>query len=313
MLARIGHELFWLGRNLSRAEHTARMLDGVFSADVQARSEEAGMTLGWGSLMAIMGAETHGNGGAHRDQVLRSLTLDADNPASVVACIGRAREGARTVRDVISEEMWESVNTTNLGLREGDLSERLRVGPYSVYQYVRERSALWWGLTRRTMLRDEAYGFLQAGGRLESADMMLRILRVALAAQEGGRDEGHALSLLQAVGGWHAYRRAVPGPPNSGPVVRFLLYERAYPDSVAASVDSLQQVLAFADENARTSEPILRLLRLTADLEFRRRTTQGSTASAAGLAEICEEIQIELSEVDRDVHERYFAGAPAAA
>jgi uncharacterized alpha-E superfamily protein len=30
VLARIAHELFWLGRNLARAEHTARMLDGIF-------------------------------------------------------------------------------------------------------------------------------------------------------------------------------------------------------------------------------------------------------------------------------------------
>lgn len=313
MLARIAHELFWLGRNLVRAEHTARMLDGVFQADVQARSEEAAVTLGWGSLLAIMGGEADGDGAQpHRDRVLRSLTLDADNPASVVACIGRAREGARTVRDVISQEMWESINTTNLGLREGDLSERLRVGPYSVYQYVRERSALFWGLTRRTMLRDEAYSFLQAGGRLESADMMLRMLRVALAASGGGRDDGHALSLLQAVGGFQAYRRAVPGPPNAGPVVRFLLFERAYPDSVAASVDLLQQSLTRADDNPRNAEPVLRLLRLSADLEFRRRAEE-ETATPGRLSEICEQVQAELGKVDRDVHDRYFAGAPAAA
>src|SRR5262249_27067181 len=80
------------------------------------------------------------------DAVRRALTLDVDNPASVVACVGRAREGARTVRDVISAEMWEAINTTNLTLLEGDLSARLRKGPYSVYGYVRERSALFWGL-----------------------------------------------------------------------------------------------------------------------------------------------------------------------
>lgn len=312
MLARIAHELYWLGRNLSRAEHTARMLDGVFQADVQARSEEAGVTLSWGSLLAMMGGETDDGAVPHRDQVLRSLTLEADNPASVVACIGRAREGARAVRDVISQEMWESINTTNLELREGDLSERLRVGPYSVYQYVKERSALFWGLTRRTMLRDEAYSFLQAGGRLESADMMLRMLRVALAASGGGRDDGHALSLLQAVGGMQAYRRAVPGPPNAGPVVRFLLFERAYPDSVASSVDLLEQSLNRADDNPRNAEPVLRLLRLSADLEFRRRAEE-DTATGTRLAEICEQVQAELGKVDRDVHDRYFAGAPAAA
>ena len=46
MLARIAHELFWLGRNVSRAEHTARLIDGVFQADVQAYHEDpSGVTL----------------------------------------------------------------------------------------------------------------------------------------------------------------------------------------------------------------------------------------------------------------------------
>ncbi|MEA2273749.1 MAG: hypothetical protein QOI98_2457, partial [Solirubrobacteraceae bacterium] len=40
MLARIAQELFWLGRNLARAEQTSRLLDGVFQADLQGRPED---------------------------------------------------------------------------------------------------------------------------------------------------------------------------------------------------------------------------------------------------------------------------------
>jgi uncharacterized alpha-E superfamily protein len=105
--ARIAHELFWLGRNLARAEHTARKLDGVFQASLQGRPDDpAGVTLDWGSLLAIMGAPP-GERAVRRDEVLHALTLDPDNPASVVGCLARAREGAKTVRDVISAEMWE--------------------------------------------------------------------------------------------------------------------------------------------------------------------------------------------------------------
>ena len=153
----------------------------------------------------------------------------------------QAREGARTVRDVFSAEMWEAINTFHLGLLRRDDSAALRTGPYSVYAYVKERCGLFWGVTGRTMLRDEAHAFLEAGARIEAADMVLRMLRVALpaGAEEGDDDharDGQALALLQAVGGFQAFRRAVPAPPNARPVGRFLLYERAYPDSVAASV-----------------------------------------------------------------------------
>lgn len=311
MLARIAHELFWLGRNLVRAEHTARMLDGVFSADLQGRPDDPNrVTLGWGSILAIMGGEVEDAASVRRDDVLSSLTLDPDNPTSVVSCIGRAREGARTVRDVISTEMWEAINTTNLTLLEGDLSARLRTGPYSVYQYVKERSALIWGTTSRTMLRDEASAFLAAGGRIESADMVLRMLRVALPIQADVEDvgavrDGQAIALLAAVGGVQAFRRAVPGQPNALPVANFLLFERAYPDSVAASVESTLNVLQRADSSPRTSEPILRLSRLGADLEFQARAEGGTN----DLGATCEAVQQELARVDQDIADRYFAGA----
>jgi uncharacterized alpha-E superfamily protein len=307
MLARIAHELYWIGRQLSRAEHTARMLDGVFHADVQGRRDETGVRLSWDALLAIMGIE-HGERVPSRDEVVQRLTLDRTHGASVASCVTQAREGARTVRDVFSAEMWEAINTFHLGLLRRDNSAALRTGPYSVYAYVKERCGLFWGVTERTMLRDEAHAFLEAGARIEAADMVLRMLRVALPA---GEDEAHvrdgqALALLQAVGGFQAYRRAVPAPPNAGPVGRFLLYERAYPDSVAASVEALHYALTEADSNYRNSAPVLRLTRLQADLDFRSRALDGSDD---GLGEMLAHVQQELAQVDADIAQRYFGGA----
>jgi uncharacterized alpha-E superfamily protein len=308
MLARIAQELFWLGRNLARAESTARLLDGVFQAELQGRPEDPSATrLGWDSLMHIMGGSRNGDVPAHRDAVLDALTRDTDNPASVVSCVARAREGAQAVRDVISAEMWEAINTTHLRLRDGDLAVPLASGHYSIYKHVKERSALFWGLTGRTMLRDEASAFLAAGGRIESADMVLRMLRVALPAGDAGDSaDGQAIALLQAVGGFQAYRRAVPAPAHAKPVARFLLFERNYPDSVAAAVESLNRALQTADGSPRNSEPILRLSRLSADLEFRR-----SAEGDADLRVTCQEVQRELGLVDADIAQRYFGGARA--
>jgi uncharacterized alpha-E superfamily protein len=311
VLARIAQELFWLGRNLARAEQMSRLLDGVFQADLQGRPEDPSAgRLGWDSLMHIMGASREDELPTDRDEVLDALTFDATNPASVVACVARAREGATTVRDVISAEMWEAINTTHLRLRDGDLSSRLYSGPYSIYKHVKERSALFWGLTARTMLRDEASAFLSAGGRIEAGDMVLRMLRVALPSADAdvdGQADGQAIALLQAVGGVQAYRRAVPAPAHAGPVARFLLFERNYPDSVAAAVDAVNGALRHADASPRSSEPILRLSRLSADLEFRR-----SAEGDADLVVTCREVQRELGLVDADIAQRYFGGARAA-
>jgi uncharacterized alpha-E superfamily protein len=309
MLARIAHELYWIGRRLSRAEHTARMLDGVFHADVQARPDDPGeVRLSWDALLAIMGAEVKERP-ATRDEVVRLLTLDPTYPASVLYCVTSAREGGRTVRDVFSAEMWEAINTFHLGLLQRDISAALRTGPYSVYAFVKERCALFWGTTNRTMLRDEAHAFLDAGAAVESADMILRMLRVALPAQRDGAEaavrDGQALALLQAVGGFQAYRRSVPAPPTAQPVARFLLYERDYPDSVSFAVETLHEALKSADPNYRNSASVLRLGRLMADLDFRSRA-MGDDADLAGTLDT---VQKELAQADAEIAQRYFGGA----
>jgi uncharacterized alpha-E superfamily protein len=335
MLARIAQELFWLGRDLARAEHTARMLDGAFHADVAGVAGERGIALSWEGVVAIIGAKPRGRGApveegpeaaaaataseaaVGRGEVAPLLTLDTDSPASIVSCVARARERARVLRDVISTEMWEALNSFYLSLSRYDLEAALLSGPYSVYQEVKERCALFWGLVDRTMLRDEGRSFLEAGGRIEEADMVLRMLRVAIpipvpdvpAADDEPADfgyEGEALALLQAVGGIQAYRRATPQAPGLSAVARFLLYESSYPGSVASSLEALRDSLATADPQPRSSPPVLRLGRLIADLELHRRTSSSPQ-------QMLERVQAELELVDRDTDERYFAIAALAA
>ena len=334
MLARIAQELFWLGRDLTRAEHTARMLDGVFHADVAGDPSYQGIALGWEGVLAIIGAKApvpgedgkrdeDPDGGLARDpavlaglrplergEVARLLTLDPDSPASVVSCVARARERGRTLRDVISTEMWEALNTFHLSLAGRDLSAALASGPYSAYQEVKEHCALFWGLVDRTMLRDESRSFLEAGGRIEAADMVLRMLRVAVPPEpETGGHQGGALALLHAVGGFQAYRRAVRAAPTVGPVARFLLYDGAYPGSVASSVEALHTALCTADAAPRSSPPVLRLGRLIADLELQRRAPYAAGALDVTLKHVQEELEL----VDHDIDERYFAVALAIA
>jgi uncharacterized alpha-E superfamily protein len=100
VLSRIAHELFWLGRNLVRAEHTARMLDGVFQADLQGRPDDpAGVLLSWGSILAILGGTPAAAGGAPRRAATTSSPISRSTrttrrPWSPVSG-GRARARAR--------------------------------------------------------------------------------------------------------------------------------------------------------------------------------------------------------------------------
>jgi len=55
MLARIAHELYWLGRNLARAEFTARAVEAVFQAELQGAADSLpGVSFGSGGLLAML-------------------------------------------------------------------------------------------------------------------------------------------------------------------------------------------------------------------------------------------------------------------
>ncbi len=352
MLARIAQELYWLGRDLTRAEHTARMLDGAFHADVAGGvgvgaaaggvAARSGVALSWSGVLAVIGAKppAPGEGPAEaaaaeaaghappgllgRREIAPLLTLDTESPASVVSCVQRARERARTLRDVVSTEMWEALNSFYLSLGRYDLEAALATGPYSVYQEVKERCALFWGLLDRTMLRDEARSFLDAGGRIEEADMVLRMLRVTIPAQAevaGGQSgaatageldathEAEALALLQAVGGFQAFRRHLRRAPTLDRVGRFLLYDGQYPGSVRASLEELRDALETADPAPRQAPPVLRLGRLIAELEMQQRMATGTEPLVGSLGRVQDELEL----VDCEIDERYFAVAAVAA
>ena len=53
MLARIAHDLYWLGRNLARAEFTARAVEAVFQAEVQGASD-LGSSVSFGSILKVV-------------------------------------------------------------------------------------------------------------------------------------------------------------------------------------------------------------------------------------------------------------------
>ena len=336
MLSRIAHELFWLGRDLTRGEHTARMLDGAFHADVAGGAGDQSIALSWDGVLAIIGAKSPAppegavddgrsvgsslsvavqeDGDSAelphtRSGISRLLSLDHESPASITSCVTRARERGRTLRDVISTEMWEALNGFHLSLADHDTTTLLQTGPYGFYQEVKSRCALFWGATDRTMLRDESRAFLEAGRQVEEADMVLRMLRVAVPPDStAAPHSSEAVALLHAVGGAQAFRRATRGTPTVQTVLAFLLYDGAYPVSVASAVSALRDALLTADLQPRVSPPVLRLERLIAELELQRRTPGAPT----DLNRTLERVQEELALIDRDIGDRYFALAMAA-
>ena len=174
MLSRTADALYWMARYTERAENTARLLDVSYRMSLQRQVAREGY---WGAALGITGLEAAykaKHGAIAGSRVLRFLAVDADNPASILACLRAARENCHAVRGTVTSEVWETINTTWLeaaeaaaGLQSGTLqgSELTRF-----CEWVKFRSHLSRGVTVGTMLQDEALHFIRLGTFLERAD-----------------------------------------------------------------------------------------------------------------------------------------------
>ena len=110
MLSRVAESIYWLSRYIERAENVARFIDVNLHLMLDL---PIGTTEQWEPLVQTTGdvplfQERYGQ--ATREHVVAFLTFDAENPNSILSCLRAARENARSVRQIISSEMWEQVN-----------------------------------------------------------------------------------------------------------------------------------------------------------------------------------------------------------
>src|SRR5579859_1602957 len=110
MLSRVADSIYWMSRYVERAENVARFIDVNLQLMLDASSGEDQQ---WEPLVSTTGdhdvfAKRHG--GATQQNVIHFLTFDAENPNSILSCVRSARENARTIREIISSEMWLQLN-----------------------------------------------------------------------------------------------------------------------------------------------------------------------------------------------------------
>src|SRR6185503_5052551 len=118
----------------------------------------------WSPLLVIgSSADEFGAryGQVSSESVLEYMGFDSANPSSILACVAAARENARAERSAISTEMWESLNATHLELQSKKYKDFAKDGLRGFFDWVKERSHLFRGVTFGTMYRDDAFHFLR--------------------------------------------------------------------------------------------------------------------------------------------------------
>src|ERR1700740_2264866 len=119
MLSRVADSLYWMSRYLERAEHTTRLLD--VNLNLMLDESAASAERRWRRVLQALGWPKDIEWTGEPYSLTYSMTFDTTNKASILACIIAARENSRHVREQISTEQWNRLNSLYLQVTRPEL------------------------------------------------------------------------------------------------------------------------------------------------------------------------------------------------
>jgi uncharacterized alpha-E superfamily protein len=308
VLARHAEDLYWTGRYLERAEDTARMLDVTYHGLLEGGGRDP--QAAWRALLeALHLAQPYF--AQHRTvtpaAVAEFLVADESQPSSIIAAIARARDNGRNVREHLSTELWEALNTCHLELRGKDLRAELAFQPHELYRAIRTRCQTIAGAGSETMPRRDPWRFLVLGRLVERAEMTCRMLR-ARANGAAARTAFHDwLLVLNSVSALEAYTRSNGAEIDPGRVIAFLLLSDEFPRSVLSCLRGADTLLGQLDRDGPHARPRRGLGRVRSELEYH----DADELRGHGIQPVLDRTQAGIWEVAELIEARYFAAGPA--
>jgi uncharacterized alpha-E superfamily protein len=255
-------------------------------------------------------------GDATPDNVIQFLTFDTDYPNSIISCLRSARENARSVREIISSEMWEQLNSFHLKVQDASSTHMLS-GLTHFFAEVKMQSHLFAGVMDATMSHNEGWHFGQIGRLLERADKTARILDVKYyillpSVKYVGTtlDELQWIALLKSASAYEMYRKRQHRiTPQS--VAEFLVLDREFPRSILFCLVQAESCLheIAGGTSAAWRNPAERSLgKLRSELNYLTIDEIGEN----GLHEFLDRFQSRLNLAGEKIFETFFALEPVS-
>ena len=320
MLIRVADSIYWMNRYIERAENVARFVDVNLNLLMD---NPVGMQQQWEPLIAVTGdrelfqtlyPEPSAN------NVLNFLTFDRRSPNSIRSCVRAARENARSVRETISSEMWQQINSFYLMVEDAakarpDDVEQLDLPTiYQFYKDVVVASHRFVGVMNATASWNESWHFGRLGRLLERADKTSRILDVKYflllpSVTEIGSplDSLQWIALLKSASAYEMYRKVEHTISPSG-VARFLILNAQFPRSIKFCLRHAEESLhTISGTSIGVCNPIISseraLGRLRAELEY----ATFEEIFQQGLHEFLDRFQQRLNTVGNCIYNDFIA------
>jgi uncharacterized alpha-E superfamily protein len=330
MLSRVADAIYWASCYVERAENVARFID--VSLNLMLESSAPGER-DWASLVHTTGDQAFFEkkyGQATPENVTQFLTFDDEYSSSILSSVSRARENARSVRDIISREMWQELNEFYLMVVQAARPSVQSEDLIDFCARVKRAGIYFEGVTNATLSRGEAYHFAHLGRMLERADKTSRILDVKyflLSPAQAPRSQSQSQSASQSPSGsasqsqsqndqvgWttllnsasalQMYRqiRHVTTPEA---VSEFLLLNRNFPRSILRCVRRAEESLhsiSGAPLGSFENEPERLLGRLRSELDY----AKIEEIMEQGLHQYVDDLQGQLNDVGGAIQRQFF-------
>ncbi len=330
MLSRVADCVYWMNRQIERAENVARAVETTLDLALEGTISPGRL---WNGLVCTFGDEADfwaRHGRADQGNVFAFLAFDEANPNSMSSCLQAARENARTVRDMISTPMWEEINKAHLYVRAAAAGTAGIHGPREFLDEVKRASQLITGVTDATMSHGEAWHFARMGRLIERADKTSRVLdvehyfrpaalRFAPAAAGGPASGGEASADVDAGGDavqWSAvlesasalemYRKEY-GAVSRRNVAEFLVFARPFPRAMHFCLIKAEESLLAVTGGAKGAYSNLaeqRLGRLRSQLDYG--AIDEVLGGEGGLHGFIDDFQAHLNQASDAISETFF-------
>ena len=314
MLSRAAESIYWLHRYIERAENVARFIDVNLHLvlDLSPDSPEQ-----WQPLVNTTGDRhdfAQRYGAACREHVFTFLTHDAANPNSILSCLQAARDNARSVREIISSDMWEHVNKFYLMVQQ-----RGTAGAAGAARFlqrgeerqlpVRGRHRRHHGARRGLALR--APGAAAGARRQDLAHSRREILHAGRRRSSAGSpvDDIQWAAVLKSASALEMYRQRF-GRITPDSVADFLLLDREFPRALhycLVEAETSLHLISGTPMGSFRDEAEQRLGRLRSELDY----AAIGEIIAVGLHAFLDRFQFKLNQVDDEIFNTFFALRPA--
>ena len=314
--SRVGENLFWMGRYSERSEVIARLLRAVMLRAASSGSEATvvlpAMVYACRSL-GVLPLPDDDPEAAEPDleSSLLAAVNDLSQAGSLAANLQRLSGAANQVRERLSSDNWHALNRLHQLLHKP--SPDFEAAMETLDEAMQEVIALS-GFAMDDMTRDEGWGFLIVGRRIERLANQSLILQGVLGAE--GRRRYRSLEwLLEAGNSIVTYRARYRRSPELLPVLHLLTFDATNPHSVAFQLENLRRYL---QRNTRMlGQPRPMQLDVVADhlhaFDLTRFEGRDHEAASRELAELLAEIESAAYEVSDELHRQYFSHTAQAA